>query len=61
MSADVIPIVRPEAVNRAWDTYQAHIMRSSHDRTLLSDREYMEKWARLEREWKRLFWAGEGR
>lgn len=57
MSADVIPFIRPEAVEDAWNEYQAHVSRSIEDRFLLADRVYMERWARLEREWKRLFWA----
>ncbi len=59
--SNVIPLIRPEATEAAWNEYQAHVARSFDDRMLLTDRIYMERWARLEREWKRLFWAGEGR
>lgn len=58
--SNVVPLVRPEAVDAAWLEYQAHVARSIEDRFLLTDRVYMERWARLERDWKRLFWAGEG-
>lgn len=61
MPATVIPLVRPEAVDAAWSAYQAHAQRALVNRSLLADRAYMERWATLERQWKRLFWAGEGR
>lgn len=59
MSADVIPLIRQEAIEAAWERYSDHVAESIDNRTLLNDRTYMERWARLEREWKRLFWAGE--
>ena len=61
MSAEIIPFIRQEAIEAAWETYSDHVAESIDNRSLLTDRQYMEKWASLEREWKRLFWAGEGR
>lgn len=61
MSADVIPIVRQEAVDAAWARFQAHSVQLVGNPRLYADRSFMEEMARREREWKRLFWAGEGR
>ena len=57
--SEVIPLISQSAIDRAWCAYQAHVVQSIDNRNLLADRGYMEKWAKLERDWKRLFWAGE--
>lgn len=59
MGADIIPLIRKGAVERAWEAYRVHASRLVDDRRLTIDRSFMEELARREREWKRLFWANE--
>lgn len=57
--SNVIPLVRPEALDAAWERFQAQSLRMIEQPRLLADRSFMEELARREREWKRLFWASE--
>lgn len=59
--SNVIPLVRKEAVDAAWDRFQAQSSKLIDDRNLLRDRAFMEELARRERSWKHLFWAGDCR
>lgn len=55
MGAEIIPLVRQEAVDAAWLEYRDHVARSFDDRTLLTDRAYMERGIRLHEKFRRLF------
>lgn len=57
--SNVVPLIRPEAVDAAWYRFQAQSLRLVENNRLLADRAFMEELARREREWKRLFWATE--
>lgn len=59
MGAEIIPIIRPEAVDAAWQRFQAQSLRLIDNPRLYSDRSFMEELARREREWKHRFWANE--
>lgn len=55
MSGKVLEFKSPLGLDEAWERYQALAREAADDPRKLADREFMERFARAEREWKALF------
>ena len=61
MSAEVIPISTPTALNQAWDEYAEHTRQAIANPALLVDREWVQRRAILNRRFDRLYLLTERR
>lgn len=55
MRSNIIQLPTPAAVDQAWEKFSALGKQLSDKPTLLTDRDFMERLARAETEWRGLF------
>lgn len=61
MTAQVIPIVSDDALDRAWAEYADYAREVVDDPRLLVDRKFFQEFTRRPNRWRRLFLVSEAR
>lgn len=58
--SNVIPLIRPESIDAAWEEFAKHASRLHDEPRLILSRSYMEQHIRLHERFRRLFLRANG-